>query len=152
MSAQNLEPQRVLQYWSWEDQSRWQEMPSSARFEWLEFVVMAAWAGVKHRGSEKSIITFNKLETKLQSQTKRLHDEFGVASLAVFGSVARGQERPDSDVDFLVRFGSQPTFDKYMNLKFFLEELLGCPVDLVTQDGVRPQTRRFIEGDARRVA
>ena len=53
MSTPNVEPQRVLQRWSWEDQARWQGMPPSARFEWLEFVVAAVWAGVKHRAGEK---------------------------------------------------------------------------------------------------
>jgi predicted nucleotidyltransferase len=98
------------------------------------------------------MITFHKLEQKLGEHSERLHAEFQVRSLAVFGSVARGDEHPGSDVDFLVQFENSATFDQYMNLKFFLEDLLGCPVDLVTQDAVRPQTRSFIEGDARRVA
>ena len=98
------------------------------------------------------MITFDQLKTKLQNETKRLRADFSVASLSVFGSVARGESRPDSDVDFLVQFDGPATFNRYMNLKFFLEDLLGCNVDLVTQDGVRPQTHSFIEEDARRVA
>ena len=39
------EPQRVLQFFSWEDQERWQATTPEARLEWLEFVITAAWAG-----------------------------------------------------------------------------------------------------------
>ena len=47
----------------------------------------------------------------------------GVKSLALFGSVARGDDRPDSDIDVLVEFHGAATFDQYMDLKFLLEEL-----------------------------
>ncbi len=56
--------------------------------------------------------------------------QFGVQSLAVFGSVARDEARPDSDIDVLVEFDPPPTFERYMDLKFYLENLLGCPVNL----------------------
>ncbi len=56
----------------------------------------------------------------------------GVKSLALFGSVARDEASADSDVDMLVEFEGPATFAQYMDLKFFLEDLLGCPVDLVT--------------------
>ena len=78
--------------------------------------------------------------------------ELGVASLSVFGSVARGESRPDSDVDFLVEFDGPATFDRYMPLKFFLEDVLNRRIDLLTRQGIRPELRSFIEQDARRVA
>ena len=77
--------------------------------------------------------------------------EFGIRSLAIFGSVARGEARPDSDIDFLVEFNGPATFDQYMGLKLFLEDLLGRPVDLVTRKGVRPELAPYIEQEARRV-
>ena len=77
---------------------------------------------------------------------------FDVKSLAVFGSVARDEARPDSDVDFLVEFNEPATFDRYMGLKLFLEDALHCPVDLVTRKGVRPELMPYIEHEARRVA
>ena len=77
--------------------------------------------------------------------------ELGVSSLSVFGSVARGEARPDSDVDLLVDFDWPATFDRYMQLKFFLEDLLKRKVDLLTRQGIRPALRTFIEQDARRV-
>lgn len=54
---------------------------------------------------------------------------FGVRRLGLFGSIARNEGRPSSDLDFVVEL-ERNTFDAYMDLKFFLEELFQCPVDL----------------------
>ena len=83
-----------------------------------------------------------------QEELRRL----GVQSLALFGSVVRGTQRPDSDIDILVEFEGRATFDRYMELKFFLEELLGAPVDLVTHKALRPSLRPSIEREAIYVA
>ncbi len=72
----------------------------------------------------------------------------GVKTLAVFGSVAREDARPDSDVDILVEFQGSATFDGYMDLKFFLEDLLARPVDLVTRKSIRPRLKAQIEREA----
>ncbi|MDZ7292187.1 MAG: nucleotidyltransferase family protein [candidate division KSB1 bacterium] len=72
-------------------------------------------------------------------------EQFGVKSLALFGSAARDEIRPDSDVDFLVEFEGPATFDQYMNLKFFLEDLLGRQIDLVTRKALKPRLRPYIE-------
>jgi predicted nucleotidyltransferase len=72
----------------------------------------------------------------------------GVKTLAVFGSVARDDARPDSDVDILVEFQGSATFDGYMDLKFFLEDLLARPVDLVTRKSIRPRLKAQIEREA----
>lgn len=48
-------------------------------------------------------------------------EKLGVKSLSIFGSVARGEERPDSDIDILVEFKGRATFDRYMDTKFYLE-------------------------------
>jgi predicted nucleotidyltransferase len=64
---------------------------------------------------------------------------FGVQSLALFGSVARDEATEASDLDFLVEFEGAATFDRYMNLKFFLEDLFDKPIDLVTKRSLKPQ-------------
>ncbi len=76
----------------------------------------------------------------------------GAKSLAIFGSVARDQAREDSDVDILVEFNSPPTFGHYMDLKFYLEDLLGRKVDLVPRRTLKPRIRPTVEAEAIRVA
>jgi predicted nucleotidyltransferase len=79
-------------------------------------------------------------------------DRLGVRSLSLFGSMARGENRPESDADFLVEFEGRATFDRYMDLKFLLEDLLGMHVDLVTHKALRPEMRSTVEEEAIRVA
>ncbi len=78
--------------------------------------------------------------------------KFSVKHLALFGSTARGDAREDSDVDVLVEFEGPATFNGYMDLKFYLEELLGKEVDLVTESGLKPRARPYVEKDLIRVA
>jgi hypothetical protein len=93
-------------------------------------------------------------ETAMTTLRAHLDDirAFGVLSLSLFGSVARDEARPGSDVDVLVQFESPASFDQYMGLKLFLEDLLGTRVDLVTPGGLRPRLRPSIEAGAIRVA
>ena len=70
---------------------------------------------------------------------------FGVQRIGLFGSYLRGEQGPESDIDILVEFREgMKTFDNYMELKFFLEELLGCKVDLVIKEAVKPRMRPYI--------
>lgn len=79
-------------------------------------------------------------------------ERLGVRSLSLFGSVARDESTASSDVDILVDFGAPTTFEQYMDVKLFLEDLLGEHVDLVTDRGLKPRVRPFVERDAIRVA
>ena len=79
-------------------------------------------------------------------------DGFGVKDIAVFGSVARDEAGPTSDIDILVDFRERPDFDRYMDLKFFLEGLLQRRVDLVTRAALKPRMRPIVEREAIRVA
>lgn len=88
----------------------------------------------------------------LKGQRDILTRQFAVKSLAVFGSAARDAMSAGSDVDVLVEFETAPGFDRYFDLKFFLEELVGRPVDLVTRSGLRAELRARIEGEAVHVA
>lgn len=87
----------------------------------------------------------------LKKQRSRL-SELRVKSLALFGSTARNEAGPESDLDFLVEFEGAATFDQYMGLKIFLEDLFRCPVDLVTRHGIRPELTSSIEKEAIDVA
>ena len=73
---------------------------------------------------------------------------YGVARIALFGSTARGTARPDSDIDILVAFDGPAMSERYFGVQFFLEDLLGRPVDLVTDKALRPEMRPFIEREA----
>jgi len=73
---------------------------------------------------------------------------FGVDRLALFGSTARDAARADSDIDILVSFNGPATSERYFGVQFFLEDLLGRPVDLVTDKALRPELRPFIEREA----
>jgi predicted nucleotidyltransferase len=88
----------------------------------------------------------------LRRETPKVRTRFGVKRLALFGSVARDEARPDSDVDVLVEFDGPVTLDRYMGLKFQLEDALGARVDLVTTTGLKPRVRPVVEREAIDVA
>jgi predicted nucleotidyltransferase len=77
-----------------------------------------------------------------------LAERFGLVSLALFGSTARDAAGPDSDIGILVSFDGPATSERYFGVQFFLEDLLGRRVDLVTQKALRPELRPFIELEA----
>jgi hypothetical protein len=78
----------------------------------------------------------------LNSHAAKLR-ELGAVKIGVFGSRVRGDARPDSDVDVLVTL-ARPSFDDYMEIKFYLEDLLGGRVDLVIEDGLKPLVRPYV--------
>jgi len=88
----------------------------------------------------------------LSSHRQELAERFGISSLALFGSVARDEAVPASDVDVLVEFQETPGLTEYMRLKFWLEERLGRPVDLVMKRALKPWARPLVEAEAIRVA
>jgi len=83
------------------------------------------------------------------AQTKPiLATRFGVTRLALFGSTARGNAGVNSDIDVLVAFDGPATSERYFGVQFELEDLLGRPVDLVTDKALRPELRATIESEA----
>ena len=75
----------------------------------------------------------------LQSHREDLR-RFGTRRLALFGSAVRGEAERASDLDFLVELDNK-TFDAYMGLKIFLEDLFECEVDLVLADAIKPRSK-----------
>ena len=92
----------------------------------------------------------NKLQAvQLLKQCKEpLAERFGVTRLALFGSRARDTAGEDSDIDVLVAFDGPATSARYFGVQFFLEDLLGCPVDLVTEKALRSELRPFVQQGA----
>jgi predicted nucleotidyltransferase len=84
----------------------------------------------------------------LKEHKPMLRERFGVTRLALFGSTARGNAGPASDVDVLVAFDGPATSSRYFGVQFYLEDLLGRSVDLVTERALRERLRPFIERDA----
>ncbi|OGQ95069.1 MAG: nucleotidyltransferase [Deltaproteobacteria bacterium RIFOXYD12_FULL_57_12] len=80
---------------------------------------------------------------RIAGMRRELSERFSVTRIGVFGSFARGEAHPDSDVDILVEL-AEPTYDNYMDLKFPLEEVLERPVDLVMADAVKPRLKPII--------
>ena len=75
-------------------------------------------------------------------------EQFDVRSLALLGSVARDEATVGSDLDVLVEFRHVSTFDSYMGLKFYLEDLFGTTVDVATLDSLRPWLRERVLREA----
>ena len=85
---------------------------------------------------------------KLQAHKYTLAEHFGVTGLALFGSFARDQATDGSDVDILVSFDGPATSRSYFGVQFYIEDLLGRPVDLVTEKALRPEFRPYVEREA----
>lgn len=92
-----------------------------------------------------------KQVNQLLSQNRTELSRHGVKSLAVFGSVARGEATEFSDLDMLVEFVRPVGLFEFIRLKKFLEDLTGCKVDLVTQDALHPAMRDSILSEAKHV-
>ncbi len=80
----------------------------------------------------------------LKSHTKEIKTGFAVKRIGLFGSFARGEQKETSDIDILVEF-EKPTFRNFMDLSFYLEDLFGKKVDLVTVKGLHPRIRPYVE-------
>jgi predicted nucleotidyltransferase len=74
--------------------------------------------------------------------------ERGVKSIAIFGSMARGEATPESDVDILIEFDKPIGLFEFVRVKFYLEEIIGSEVDLVTPEAIRPAMREQILAEA----
>ena len=84
----------------------------------------------------------------LRAHKPVLRERFGVKSLALFGSFARDEAGDGSDVDILVAFASPPDWRRYFGAQFYLEDLLGRPVDMAAEGEVRAEIQPLMERDA----
>jgi len=73
---------------------------------------------------------------KILKEHRAILKKYDVKKIGLFGSYVKGEQKEDSDMDFIVEF-EKPSFDNFMNLIFYLENLFGKKVDILTPDGVR---------------
>lgn len=96
--------------------------------------------------------TTKKIDLKMVLNTLKkgvnLKERFKIKSLALFGSTVRNVATENSDLDFLVEFQGSASFDGYMDLKFYLEELFNKPVDLVIKEDLKPIIKEKIIKEA----
>jgi len=106
------------------------------------------YPGANHNVKRRYMHTGNKemnALTLLREHEPVLKKRFGVATIGLFGSFVRGEERPESDVDVLVTFRKgEETFDNYMDCKFYLENLFSRKVDLVMKGAIKKRLRPYI--------
>ena len=85
---------------------------------------------------------------QLRAHKNVLVEQFGITALALFGSTARDEAQDNSDIDLLVRFDGPATSRRYFGVQFYIEDLLGQSIDLVTDKALRPELRRYVEAEA----
>ncbi|RLI82182.1 nucleotidyltransferase [Archaeoglobales archaeon] len=89
--------------------------------------------------------TLEKVVNTIKKNEEVIKKKFKVREIGIFGSVVRGEETERSDIDIVVEFESGgKNFDNYMELKFFLEELLGASVDLVSKSAIKERLKSKI--------
>ena len=88
----------------------------------------------------------DELKKVIREHKPELESEYQVKEIGIFGSYARGDQNPDSDLDILVEF-SAPVGFKFIHLADFLEQILGLKVDITTPDAIKPNRRKYIEQD-----
>ena len=94
---------------------------------------------------EPDLLTLDEILAGIGRNQAHLR-KLGVKKLGVFGSFVRGEAGPESDIDFIVEL-EKKTFDSYMDVKFFLEDLFNRKVDLVLADAIKPRLRPYIENE-----
>lgn len=93
---------------------------------------------------------FDKAKTVLESHRKDL-SRLGTRHLAIFGSTARNEATKNSDIDILVDFDSKKGLFVFVDLKFYLEEILKCEVDLVSRRALHPALKKRILSESKQI-
>jgi hypothetical protein len=90
------------------------------------------------------MLTKEEILRKIEENEEEIK-RYGVKRVGLFGSYIRNEQKEKSDVDILVEFEEgKKTFDNYMNLAFFLEDLFNCKVDLVIAESIKPLLKPYI--------
>ncbi|MDM8564140.1 nucleotidyltransferase family protein [Candidatus Halobeggiatoa sp. HSG11] len=89
--------------------------------------------------------------TTLRKHKTQLQNRYGILQLAVFGSCARGEQRPDSDIDILVQLGDEPLGLRYFSLVRDIDALFTVKTDVVSQGALKPRYLAAIQKDLHNV-
>jgi len=81
----------------------------------------------------------------LKEHQEELRERYRVKHLKVFGSYVRGNQKEESDLDLMVSFEETPTLLEFIDLKEYLEGITGVKIDLVTEEGISPYIKPYIE-------
>jgi len=93
-------------------------------------------------------MTTRELVDNKRDAIRAIAEKHGARELRIFGSVARGESRPDSDIDFLVTFDKGRSLLDHASLLLDLQDLLGLSVDVVAEGGINPRMRDRILKEA----
>jgi len=95
------------------------------------------------------MLTYETIMKKIEANLEKIK-RYGVKRVGLFGSYTRNEQKAESDIDILVEFKKgEKTFDNYMDLKFFLEDLFKRKVDLVVVEAIKPDLKPYIMGSVR---
>jgi len=92
--------------------------------------------------------TLREIQNILQQAKPLLYEKYKVKALGIFGSYARHEEKPSSDVDILIDYTEAPDLFKMLELEEYLSQLIGIQADVVTINGLRPRPKERILKDA----
>ena len=85
---------------------------------------------------------------KTLKENKDVLIKYGIKKIGLFGSFVRGEQKDYSDIDFLVEF-EKPNFDDFMDLSFFLEDLFGRKIELITNGSLSSYIEPYIEKEVK---
>jgi predicted nucleotidyltransferase len=93
---------------------------------------------------EKTYMDVDQIRPLILERKEEIRKEFKAEIVGVFGSYARGEENEKSDIDFLVRFNEGATLFDLVGLGYYLEDLFGIPVDIVSERAIHPMMKENI--------
>ena len=115
---------------------------------WIKDNIQTQYQAKQRLHMTKSTPTLSDVLAVLKESKAEFSETYGLIDIGVFGSLARGEARPDSDVDIVVKM-KKPDLFSMVHIKESLEEHLQCPVDIVRyRDRMNPFLKTRIEKDA----
>ena len=96
---------------------------------------------------EVKVMSLDEIKEVIEQHRPELKREFHVDKIGVFGSYARGTQKKRRDIDFLVTFDQAISLFDHVDLTIYLKELMGCKVDVIPHDNLRPELREYVLKD-----